>query len=182
LVLLDSDWRVVAHNQAADGLFQGSPEFCLVKSNGEVAGCFRPQGAVKGCAACPSCEDCPLRRAGERALETSKATRCAAVARITDREGTRVVPLWIVASPLLLGPRESILILLEGAPKAGKDRLLPICAVCKKIRDESDDWHRLEEYLQAYQNVTFTHSLCPECAPGFFPQPAKPAEPRSGTN
>src|SRR5581483_327313 len=42
--------------------------------------------------------------------------------------------------------------------------LLPICAVCNKIRDERGDWNRLEAYLERRTDVNFTHGLCAECA------------------
>ena len=41
--------------------------------------------------------------------------------------------------------------------------LLPICAVCKKIRDEEDTWQPLERYIDARSEARFTHSYCPEC-------------------
>jgi hypothetical protein len=41
--------------------------------------------------------------------------------------------------------------------------LLPICAWCKKIRDESGHWRRPEEYLSSHSEVDFTHSICPDC-------------------
>ncbi|HEY2713437.1 MAG TPA: response regulator [Chthoniobacterales bacterium] len=41
--------------------------------------------------------------------------------------------------------------------------LLPICAWCKKIRDDRDYWHSVEEYLSDYADVHLSHTLCPEC-------------------
>jgi hypothetical protein len=41
--------------------------------------------------------------------------------------------------------------------------LIPICASCKKIRDDEGDWHRIEEYVEKHTNAEFTHGLCPEC-------------------
>jgi DNA-binding response OmpR family regulator len=41
--------------------------------------------------------------------------------------------------------------------------LLPICGWCKKIRSDGDYWQRLEEYLGAHTEVSFTHSMCPAC-------------------
>jgi PAS domain S-box-containing protein len=41
--------------------------------------------------------------------------------------------------------------------------LLPICARCKKIRDESDRWEQLEKYVTEHSDAMFTHGLCPEC-------------------
>jgi glucose-6-phosphate-specific signal transduction histidine kinase len=42
--------------------------------------------------------------------------------------------------------------------------LLPICAWCKKIRDESDDWIPIEAYVVSHSEADFTHSICPDCA------------------
>ncbi len=42
--------------------------------------------------------------------------------------------------------------------------LLPICACCKKIRDDTGYWTRIESYLQKHSNAEFTHGLCPDCA------------------
>ncbi len=41
--------------------------------------------------------------------------------------------------------------------------LIPICAWCKKIRDDQGYWQQLEEYLLARSDVAFTHCICPEC-------------------
>jgi len=42
--------------------------------------------------------------------------------------------------------------------------LLPICALCKKIRDDKGYWTQIEAYLHDHSDADFTHSLCPECA------------------
>ena len=41
---------------------------------------------------------------------------------------------------------------------------LPICASCKKIRDDEGYWNQLEDYISKHTDVLFTHGLCPECA------------------
>lgn len=48
--------------------------------------------------------------------------------------------------------------------------LLPICAACKNIRDEQGEWHGMEIYVSAHTEVSFTHSLCPNCMPLYFPE------------
>jgi DNA-binding response OmpR family regulator len=42
-------------------------------------------------------------------------------------------------------------------------RLLPICAYCKKIRDDHNDWHQVEEYLSSRAGTQFSHTVCPDC-------------------
>ena len=41
--------------------------------------------------------------------------------------------------------------------------LLPICSVCKKIRDEKGQWHQLENYIHEHSEADFSHGLCPDC-------------------
>ena len=41
--------------------------------------------------------------------------------------------------------------------------LLPICASCKKIRDDQGYWTQVEVYLTEHSNAEFTHGICPEC-------------------
>jgi hypothetical protein len=42
--------------------------------------------------------------------------------------------------------------------------MLPICASCKKIRDDRGDWHQMEAYIRNNSEAEFTHGLCPGCA------------------
>ena len=45
--------------------------------------------------------------------------------------------------------------------------LIPICATCKKIRDDRGYWNHLEEYIEAHSDAVFSHGLCPECQRRF---------------
>ena len=55
--------------------------------------------------------------------------------------------------------------------------LVPICAQCKRIRDDQDNWEPVETYVREHSEAEFTHGLCPDCAfdLGFVPVPAEPA-------
>jgi PAS domain S-box-containing protein len=44
------------------------------------------------------------------------------------------------------------------------DSLLPVCAVCKKIRDENGHWHHMVSYISSRTDTQFSHGYCPECA------------------
>jgi hypothetical protein len=43
---------------------------------------------------------------------------------------------------------------------------------CKKIRDDSDTWHRLETYIERNSGALFSHSLCGDCRREHYPTPA----------
>jgi len=47
--------------------------------------------------------------------------------------------------------------------------LLPICAHCKKIRDDQGYWSQIETYMAERIDVEFTHGICPSCASKYFP-------------
>ena len=50
--------------------------------------------------------------------------------------------------------------------------LLPVCAWCKKVRNDSGYWYQIEKYITAHSNTKITHGICPECEDKFL----KPAE------
>jgi hypothetical protein len=48
--------------------------------------------------------------------------------------------------------------------------LLPICAHCKKIRDDKGYWNQIEAYIRDHSEADFSHCICPECAKNFYPE------------
>jgi PAS domain S-box-containing protein len=46
---------------------------------------------------------------------------------------------------------------------------IPICASCKKIRDDKGFWSQIETYLREHSEAEFTHSICPECVRRLYP-------------
>ena len=48
--------------------------------------------------------------------------------------------------------------------------LLPICASCKKIRNDQGYWTQLESYISEHSEAEFTHSCCPECMKKLYPE------------
>jgi AmiR/NasT family two-component response regulator len=48
--------------------------------------------------------------------------------------------------------------------------LLPICAGCKKIRDDKGYWNQVETYVEKHSEARFTHGLCPDCIRRVYPE------------
>ncbi|ACS80329.1 PAS domain-containing protein [Maridesulfovibrio salexigens] len=46
--------------------------------------------------------------------------------------------------------------------------LMPICAKCKKIRDDKGYWNNLESFIEKYSEASFSHGLCPECSDEMY--------------
>ncbi len=51
--------------------------------------------------------------------------------------------------------------------------LIPICASCKKIRDDKGFWNQVEIYIQDRSDAQFSHGICPECVEDIYPMFAK---------
>jgi hypothetical protein len=46
---------------------------------------------------------------------------------------------------------------------------LPICASCKKIRDDKGYWEQVEVYIRDHSEAEFSHGICPECMKKLYP-------------
>lgn len=47
---------------------------------------------------------------------------------------------------------------------------LPICASCKKIRDDDGYWNQIETYIRDHSEAEFSHGICPDCAKKLYPE------------
>ncbi|WP_243319088.1 cache domain-containing protein [Geothrix paludis] len=47
--------------------------------------------------------------------------------------------------------------------------IIPICASCKKIRDDKGSWNQMETYISEHTEADFSHGICPECARRLYP-------------
>jgi hypothetical protein len=87
-----------------------------------------------------------------------------------------VTILWLLVRSILdRGATDTTLRKTESELKEASTRiqvlsgLLPICAACKKIRNEADEWEQLETYIHDHSEAEFTHSLCDECIARLYP-------------
>ena len=48
--------------------------------------------------------------------------------------------------------------------------LLPVCANCKKVRDDQGYWNLIELYLEDHSEVDISHGICPDCARELYPE------------
>lgn len=54
--------------------------------------------------------------------------------------------------------------------------IMPICASCKKIRDDQGVWSQLEAYISNHSEAEFSHGLCPSCAEMLYPDMKRPED------
>lgn len=72
---------------------------------------------------------------------------------------------YLVSRKRIESEREQLIAKLQDALGRIKtlQGLIPICAECKRIRDDAGSWTRLETYVKARSDAEFSHGLCPEC-------------------
>jgi PAS domain S-box-containing protein len=51
--------------------------------------------------------------------------------------------------------------------------IIPICASCKKIRDDKGYWNQIESYVREHSEAEFSHGICPDCAEKLYPELSK---------
>ncbi len=125
----------------------------------------------------------PLRAVGDEELQTeaqsvSDASRYLDVRFVRmplsrgERQGQIVILRDISRRKRLEGEREHLIETLQDALSQVKtlSGLLPICANCKKIRDDSGYWQQLEVYLSEHTEAGFTHGICPDCMKKLYPE------------
>jgi PAS domain-containing protein len=162
VLVVDDQGRVVLHNPAARQLM------------GVAEGSRAPDALLQALAITP-----PGDRSAapvEMTLGTGAAARWIEVRRgdVHDRWGHSVAHLIVVRdiSRRKQVEQEREALITELSTALGRiqtlEGLLPICAHCKKIRDDGGTWKPLEAYFESRTRVEFTHGICPDCSNNFF--------------
>jgi PAS domain S-box-containing protein len=93
-----------------------------------------------------------------------------------DEDQGRVLRIYAAAQDITerrraQDERESLILDLQAALAQVKTLrgLLPICANCKRIRDDQGYWTAVEVYILEHSDAEFTHGLCPDCARKLYP-------------
>jgi PAS domain S-box-containing protein len=86
-------------------------------------------------------------------------------------QGAVVVNQDITEAKRLEKEREDLIRSLEEARRNIKilSGLLPICASCKRIRDDHGAWEQMEEYIHSHSEAEFSHGICPDCMQRLYP-------------
>jgi hypothetical protein len=81
---------------------------------------------------------------------------------------------WLLARAFERSRREELARRLELAEAMASLKtlkgLLPVCAWCHRVRTDAGYWQKLETYVSAHSDATFTHGLCEECARKHYPE------------
>jgi len=76
----------------------------------------------------------------------------------------------VTGSPFPFGAHDLVMLVLEDVTELVElRRIVPMCANCRKIRDNEEYWMNVEEYLSKHTSMLFSHGLCGSCTKALYP-------------
>jgi PAS domain-containing protein len=165
LFVVDEDVRIQEFNAAAAEFLSVESSAILKHRCGGVLHCLHSSDVAEGCGRGPFCKDCVIRDSVGKAFQGSHIVLRRTRLEIIRGEVKTEIYALITASPFRYHNKALVLLAIEDISEIAElQRLIPICCVCKKMRDETESWSRMEAYFKRHWDVDFTHSLCPDCA------------------
>ena len=171
-VLIIGQSMVIHDANAAAKEFMGDrPSASLKRLCGKLLGCIHERQAPGGCGTGEFCHNCALRQSVNRVFG-GDATYRRMSEMLLEIDG-QVNHIWIMvtASPLNFQNVGLVILTIEDVTELAELRkIFPICMHCKKIRDGDSYWQHVEEYLNTYTGVRFSHGICPDCLKIHYPE------------
>ncbi len=170
MLVVDADLNVLEYNAAARPLLGAETQIMPKVKCGELLRCLNVTVGQHTCGTATACADCVIRKSVNSAVQGVQVSRQRSSLNRTEAGITRTINLLVSSVLFESEGQPRVLLMLEDVTELLALRgLLPICARCKKIRDDKKYWHALESYCHDYLSLEFTHSICPECAKELYP-------------
>lgn len=191
MMVVDRDRRVKKVSDAILQFTGRTLDEVVGLRGGEALRCVHHLDDPRGCGYGPQCDSCSIRRMVQDTLDTGRSHNKveATLSFIDDCRDKRYL---LVSTTLIENPDKQALVFVEDVTerkKAETERarlirelekalseikrlsgMLPICASCKKIRDDSGYWNQLEAFIEKHSAAEFSHSLCPDYAQRLYPE------------
>jgi len=169
VLIVDADMTILDANRAAENLMGPEPDFYLRRLCGDLMHCIHAKKVDAGCGTTEHCPDCALRQAVDAVTAGENTIRRMSRLKMEKEGKTRQVWFLVSGTAFEYMDQRNVILTLEDVTEIVElRRLIPICAECKKVRDDNDYWQEVEKYLRAHTNVQFTHGICPDCSDKLY--------------
>ncbi len=164
VLIVDEDIRIIEFNRAA-AEFVGAEGAAVLKTRGgEVLHCLHASDVPNGCGHGPICSDCVMRNSVSEAFNGDKVVRRRHEMELIRNEKVTQIHSLISAGQFLYQKTRLVLLIIEDISEIIELRdIIPICAVCGKVRNDNDYWMKVESYFHKHMGIDFSHGLCPGC-------------------
>lgn len=163
--VVDDDVQVLEANAAGRELLRGGLAVeALPRRAGELLHCLHAAETPEGCGRAPACRTCVVRAAVGAAVTGRRSLRRRCRMTVSRDDVPHEAFFLISASPLRHAGRDLGLLVLEDISEFMElRRIVPICAKCKKVRNDGQYWQSVEHFMARHLDVDFSHSYCPDC-------------------
>lgn len=165
--VLDTEWRVNAVNKAARDFSGCTEEKSYLKKCGNVIGCIHQNADPRGCGFSQYCSTCIVRNTAFESIQGTVTRRAKGKLEVVSG---KVLNVLVSSSPFEYeGHKFSVTIIEDVSLIVELQGLIPICASCKRIRDDKGYWNRVEMYIEEHSEAEFTHDICADCVKKLYP-------------
>ena len=169
LSIQDTDFKILYQNEKAIKMIGNHiGEYCYKAFENKDSVC-------NNCSLALSFNDGKVRTVERRNPTKSDLTVEITSSVIKDSTGKIIAGIEVVRNiskrKRLEKERERLVVQLKTALANVKTLkgLLPVCSSCNKIRDDNDQWTKVDVYIRDHSNAEITHGYCPECVKKCFP-------------
>ncbi len=164
IFVVDRDVSIHEYNAAAAEFLSSNRETVLKRRGGEVLKCLHSTEATEGCGYAQFCTNCVIRNSVNEVFQGNRVVRRRTrLEIIRDGNILEIYALVTTSSFCFKNTPLALLVIEDISEIAELQRMIPICSICKEIRDEKEAWSRLEVYFKEHWDVDFSHGICPKC-------------------
>lgn len=168
--VLDEGAHILEANRAAVELLGDRDSLVLRRLCGDVLFCVHARETHEGCGTTSTCATCQVRQGAAAVIAGETLHRKLHRMRLAIAGNERDFAFLVTASPFDHGGRRLAMLVLEDVTELTALReIVPICAHCKKVRNDQTYWESVETYLAPRLGLVFSHSVCPDCMTTFYP-------------
>lgn len=167
--VLDEAAHILEANRAAVELLGDRESLVLRRLCGDVLFCVHARDSQEGCGTTTTCATCQVRQGATSVIAGETLHRKLHRMRLAIAGQERDVAFLVTASPFEHDGRRLALLVLEDVTELTALReIVPICAHCKRVRNDEKFWESVEAYLTPRLGFTFSHGICPDCMTTFY--------------
>lgn len=162
--VVDQDVRIQEYNAAASDIMMAERSVIIKQRAGEILHCVHSYEVPDGCGNAPFCKTCIIRNSVTNAFHGNRVVRRRTRLELIIDGNKKELYALITASPFSFQDRPLALLVIEDISEIAElQRIIPICSICKKVRDDKESWMLVEAYFKNNWDVDFSHSYCPDC-------------------